>query len=71
LPFITRSVRHGEHVGVRRAHVEPRREPREAGAFRRDAIDRGDRDQLGSLRSAQVRERHHEVLDASLLRDLG
>ncbi|CAI8326003.1 MAG: Uncharacterised protein [Rhodospirillaceae bacterium] len=57
-------VRHGEHVGVRRGHIQPAGEPGEACAFFLHVRDGLRGHQFGPLRTEQIGERDHEVLNA-------
>ena len=64
-------VRHGEHVGVRGSHVEPRREAGEARPVTLHVPDRPRRHELGAKGSEEVREADEEIPDPFLFRELG
>ena len=62
-------IGHAEQVGMRRRHVEPGGEAREARAVLLHVGDRRRRDELGALAAEQVGVGDHEVADAALFRD--
>ena len=64
-----RRIGHAEQVGMRRRHVEPGGEAREAGAVLLHVGDGRGRNQLGALPAEQVGVGDHEVADAALFCD--
>jgi hypothetical protein len=55
---------------MRRRHVEPGCEAREARAVLLDISDRRRRHELRALVAEQIGERDHEIADAALFREL-
>jgi hypothetical protein len=64
-----RRIGHGEQIRVRRRHVEPGGEAREAGAVARHAVDGGGGDELRPHHPEEVGEGDQEIGDPAFLRD--
>jgi hypothetical protein len=62
-------VRDGEHVGMRRRHVEPGRKSGEARAVLLHAADRPGRHQLRPQHPEEVHEADQEIFDLLVFRD--